>query len=377
MYGVVMSGSSVRATNSEPAPTDGPGRPTNNFDALRFWAALAVLWSHAIPISEGSEANEPLFALSAGQTTAGSIAVTMFFVISGYLITKSFERSHSSWRFVKARALRIMPAFLVVLLLLAFIVGPIVTTLPLASYVRSSEVYRYVLLQAAFLSFPDLPGVFAENPLPYINGSLWTLRYEVICYVAVFLLGICRLLNRWVLLGLYCAGLVFLLFHEHGRVSDGMHLMPTKNAVDLGTKFLAGALIYKWRLSLLPSVALGALGIGVACLFLGHFATAGRTVIPYLVMYLALGMSLRLPSPIKLGDLSYGTYIYAWPVKQLIVLIGGQPAWWMVAGLATPIVLLLAWLSWHLIEKVALSYKDSGPDPFTREAASLRQPAAG
>jgi len=358
-------------TREVPAPD--ASRPPNNFDSLRFWAALAVLWSHSIPLSQGSEKNEPLFAISGGQTTVGSLAVAMFFVISGYLITKSFERSRSLGRFIQARVLRIMPALLVVLLLMAFVVGPLVSSLPVQDYLRSSDVYRYVLLQASFLTFPELPGVFDRNPMPYINGSLWTLRYEIICYIAVFMLGISRLLDRWVLLALYCAGLIFLVFYEHGRVSDGLHLMRTKNAVDLGTKFLAGALIYKWQLVLRPRVALGALVVAVACLFFGNFATASRTAVPYVMMYLAIGTPLRLASPIKLGDLSYGTYIYAWPVKQLIILYGGQPHWVVVAGLATPIVLLLAWLSWHLVEKVAMSYKDRGFGQTARSSAAVSE----
>src|SRR5262245_25227928 len=117
----------------------------NNFDALRFWAALVVLWSHAFPIAHGSEQHEPLYALSGGQSTLGAVAVSLFFVISGYLITRSFERSASAWDFVRARLLRIMPALLVVLLLTAFVLGPVLSGWSLAEYLRSSVVYKYFL----------------------------------------------------------------------------------------------------------------------------------------------------------------------------------------------------------------------------------------
>jgi peptidoglycan/LPS O-acetylase OafA/YrhL len=333
--------------------------PFNNFDALRFWAALAVLWSHAFPVSDGSERNEPLFELSHGQTTIGTIAVTFFFVISGYLITRSFELNPDPGRFIKARLLRIIPGLLVVLFAVTFALGPIVTSVSLRSYLSSWEPYWYVLSQGLFLSFHDtLPGLFKDNPMQWVNGPLWTLRYEMECYALVLILGAAGLLKRHVTLALFCVGVGMLAIADQSRVSDGHSLADQNQHLDLATKFLAGALAYQFQLSWRPSVALVCLALTVACLLFGNFGTAQRTVVPYLVLFLALGLPWRLPSLRRFGDLSYGVYIYAWPVKQLVVMNSASPHWFTTAAIAMPFVLLLAFLSWHGVEKVALAFKD-------------------
>jgi peptidoglycan/LPS O-acetylase OafA/YrhL len=331
---------------------------TNNFDAMRFWAALAVLWSHAFPLSEGNEEHEPLFALSRGQTTFGGVAVTCFFVISGYLVTQSFERSNSPWLFLKARVLRIMPALLVLLFLLAFVLGPLTSTLPLREYLGSHLPYRYVAWQGSFFRFVDgLPGVFSANPTSQVNGSLWTLRHEVECYALVFLLGVAGLWNRYVTLALYVMGVIGLALLDQ-NVSHGELALPIRPAhFDLATKFLAGAVVYQWRLALKANVAWVCFIGCLACVLLGNLSSAQRTLVPYCLMYLAIGTPLRWPKLIESGDLSYGMYIYAWPVKQLVVMQTATPHWFTTASVATPLVLGLAWLSWHGVEKTALALK--------------------
>jgi peptidoglycan/LPS O-acetylase OafA/YrhL len=332
----------------------------NNFDALRFWAAMAVLWSHSVPLTQGSEQNELMFRLGRGQTTTGTLAVFVFFSISGYLITRSFERAQSPWRFVRARVLRIMPALITVLLVMAFVIGPLVTTLPLASYFGSPEPYRYVRIQSSlFVGWLDaLPGVFADHPMPFVNGPIWTLRFEAECYALVFLLGVCGLLRKEITLALYVLALVALTIFP--GVPGTAETLPDPNShLDLTAGFLAGALIYQWKIPLDGRAALACLAIAIACLVGGQMLIAQRTVIPYLVLYLAIAPSmLRIPHPWKGTDVSYGLYIWAWPISQLI--IGWlHPRWWVTAALATPLALAMGWLSWTLIEKRALALKDS------------------
>jgi peptidoglycan/LPS O-acetylase OafA/YrhL len=153
-------------------------------------------------------------------------------------------------------------------------------------------------------------------------------------------------------------------------VFDGSHAPQMNFHLDLGTKFLAGALIYQWRVPLRGKAALVCLAVLMGCVLFGQLAMAQRTVLAYLVMYLALAAPFNLPSPAaRFGDLSYGTYIYAWPVKQLVVLCSHQPHWFVTAAVSTPIVLVLAWLSWHFVEKGALALKDR---PFPGIAAKSR-----
>lgn len=327
----------------------------NNFDALRFWAAMAVLWSHAFSVTVGQAYWEPLNAASGGQTTMGTVAVSVFFVISGYLITQSFERSRSAWRFAKARILRLVPAFWIVLLLLGLAVGPIVTRLPLTEYFSDPQLWRYIVLNGSFLGYTgELPGVFVDNPLDAANGSLWTLRFEAECYVLVFVLGILGLLNRYVTLAFFCGGLAYLAI-------DGPYLIADfgswNHRVNLATSFLAGAVIYHWQPRLDGAAAGICAAVSLLALLLGGFWLAVPTVFAYLVIYLALG-PLRMPDMARYGDLSYGIYIYAWPVKQLVIHYGLATTWYGVAGFATAITLGLAFLSWHLVEKRALACKD-------------------
>src|SRR5262249_17777152 len=157
----------------------------------------------------------------------------------------------------------------------------------------------------------ELPGVFSHNPLTHVNGPLWTLRHEVECYALVFALGVTGLLNRYVTLVLYIAALAVLAVQDQSLVFGGA-AGPVMNVhLDLGSKFLAGALVYQWQLPLKAKPALLALALVMFCVFFGQLAMAQRTLLPYVVMYLAIGTSARLPSPTRWGDLSYGTYIYA------------------------------------------------------------------
>jgi peptidoglycan/LPS O-acetylase OafA/YrhL len=349
----------------------------NNFDALRFWAALVVLWSHAFPIAYGSEDREPLYALSHGQSTSGALAVALFFVISGYLITQSFDRSAGAWAFVRARVLRIMPALLIVLLLTAFVLGPVVSGWSLPDYLHSREVYRYVVGQATFTRQLDqLPGVFVDNPQSWVNASLWTLRYEVACYLLVFALGVTRCLTRPVTLLLYLGAILYLAVVEHLQVNPGDELPGPDRLLDLGAKFLAGALIYQWRLPLRARWAWVCSAIVIASLGLGGFHAAERTLFPYVVLYLALGTPRRLPAPTRFGDLSYGTYIYAWPVSQCVALASPERSWFWTGLIATPIVLGLALLSWHTVEKRALAWKRKRTPSAYQPAGLLPAPLA-
>jgi peptidoglycan/LPS O-acetylase OafA/YrhL len=333
---------------------------TNNFDPLRFWAAMAVLWSHTVPLTQGSEHNELMFRLSRGQTTSGTVAVFVFFAISGYLITRSFERAASPWHFARARVLRIMPGLLAVLVLTAFVIGPLVTSESVRSYFSASEPYRYLALQSSlfFGRYDFLPGVFSDNPLTNTNGPVWTLRFEAEFYGLVFLLGIFGLLRREVTLGLYLLALVALALLPVRPGTD--MLPPVPNAhLNLGAGFLAGALIYHWKVPLSGRIAVGCLLLTLLCMLGGQMQWAQRTFVPYLVLYLAIGPSMaRVPHPWAGTDVSYGLYIWAWPITQLVLGALGALRWWQAGLMVTPLALAAGWLSWTLVEKRALTLKD-------------------
>lgn len=322
----------------------------NNFDAIRFLAAAAVLVSHSFPIACRTNGAQPLTAFTHGQTNLGSIAVLVFFVISGYLITQSFDRDPAPLRFIKARVLRIFPGLLVALVLTAAVLGAAVTSLPLAQYLTQPDTAQYVYngLSLVWMQY-DLPGVFEGNPArAVVNGSLWTLEYEFLMYLVVLILGMGGLLGRRAVLALWLGALVL-----SWRWIGG-------NYVALGTPFLSGAVFYlwrdrvllDWRLALLSTAALG------GAMATGGFRLAFATFGAYLVVYLALAPCVRLPNLARQGDLSYGIYIFAWPVQQTAALLLGSAAtWYWDVALSLPAVLALAWLSWHFVERPALLLK--------------------
>ncbi len=305
------------------------------------------------------EGVQPLAIFSRDQTDLGSVAVLVFFVISGYLITRSFDRSPQPLRFLKARALRIFPGLFLTLVLTAVLLGPTITTLPLGAYFRDPNTAQYVYggLSLVWLQY-DLPGVFQGNPTAgVVNGSLWTLYYEFLMYLMVLALGMARVLRRDLVLVLWAVAMALLW-----RWVGGYY-------VAFGVPFLSGAVLYLWRDRVPLDWRLAAIGavILLVSLHTTAFRLAFATVGAYLVMFLAVAPSVRLPNLARRGDLSYGIYIFAYPVEQTVAYVFGPAVTWQwVAVLSLPASLVLASLSWHFVEAPALSLK--GPSNKARIA---------
>ena len=319
----------------------------NRFDSIKILAAIAVLLSNAFPIAHGSIAAQPLATLSYGQTTLSGFAVLTLSAISGYLITQSFDQSPLPLHFLKARILRMFPALAFVLILSAGILGLAVTSLSSEQYLTNFDTSQYLYggLSLIWMQY-DLPGVFENNPAgPIVNGSLWTLPCEFILYLVVLILGMSGLLNRRFSLALWLGALILNWYAVGGAYGA------------VTTTFLGGATFYLWRdLVALDWFAalLCALTLGLATITEGfHLAFAIFGV--YLVIYLAFIPTFRRLNLARWGNLSYGIYIFSWPVQQTVAfLLGSRMTWYWNVALSLPTVLVLAWLSWHLVEKPAL-----------------------
>lgn len=156
----------------------------NAFDFLRVTAASAVLFSHSYALY-GLPEPQPITGHS-----FGSLAVATFFVISGFLVCQSWLLDPSFPRFLTRRFLRIFPGLLVVILMTVFVIGPIFGTLVPTEYFSSVAVWQHLILGLLALGSPPLPRVFENNPYPIsINGSLWTLRYEILMYILLASIG--------------------------------------------------------------------------------------------------------------------------------------------------------------------------------------------
>lgn len=316
-------------------PLDAMDRgPVNSFDWLRLLAAGMVIVHHLYPLS--GRAPAAFFA-----TDYGALGVGVFFVISGYLVCGSLRRSATIGDYLRKRLLRIEPGLIVSLLVTALIFGAFATALPLKDYFASPQVWLYVARNA--LLYPvdyALPGVFTANPFPaVVNGSLWTLRLEFSCYLALAGLAAFKLLRPRAVAALtILAGAALIALHLIWPPQAGW-LRLADVAVLNGYLFLAGAgLSLRGR-----PLPWWTLALGVPLLATPLWALG----LPAVVLAVA-----RAPAP-KLGaDLSYGLYIYAFPLQQILAAQGALTLWASLA-LTAP----FAAASWFLVEKPALRFK--------------------
>ncbi|WP_180953754.1 acyltransferase family protein [Bacillus sp. T33-2] len=321
----------------------------NNLDIIRFIAAALVLFSHSYPLTLGNNWTEPFGVLTRGDMTFGEFAVSIFFVISGFLITQSFDRSKDLVYYFQARILRIFPALIFCVLLIIFVLGPIFTDLSFRDYFNHHETYDYLRTISLYWLQFDLPGVFQTNVWPgAVNGSLWTLWFEFFFYIVVAILGVTRLLKkRIVLLGFILSTVLFIL----GK--GGFY-------TDLFRYFSAGMVFYLFRkqIRLNGWVAFLSFVFLLSTIRTGYFSYSLSIFGTYLIFYLAFDTRIKMHNFGKYGDFSYGIYIYAFPVQQIMTFISGNKLTPLENTLLSfPVTLLLAIVSWNLVEKQALKYK--------------------
>lgn len=329
--------------------------PHNNFGWLRLVMALAVVVSHAYSVTDGRVEQEPWFQTTG--FTLGEHAVNGFFAISGFLVTMSFLRR--GWRdYLMARLLRIAPGLIAATLLVALVLGTAMTTLDLRSYVCDPRLWRFIWgTLTSFKSAAALPGVFEANPLQFPMGTVWTLKYETLCYLGVLLAGLAGLLVRPRLALVAVATLAVATVAREVLAPHGPKSVET--ALRLPVIFAAGGLIYLYRDKIPLSLPL--LGLALIALvplsFTPLYKAALYLVTAWGVLVLALAPALtgRVEEPA--ADLSYGVYLYGWPIQQALHAL--MPALTANVLLAPSLLLSLAVaaLSWFLVEKPALGVK--------------------
>lgn len=325
----------------------------NNFNLLRMIAASAVLVSHAYPLALGGSAMEPLAEVA--PTNLGRLAVAVFFAVSGFFITKSFDRRQSLIRFGTDRVLRIMPGLFVVLILSVAVLGPLFTVLPSGSYWSAWETWTYLPRNLSLYRLQwALPGVFAANPLGAVNGSLWTLSVEVDCYVMVVVVGLSSLLSTY-------RFAVFLV--GYGGCYAALRLWSTDAHVavlcELSFPFVIGmaSYVYRDRVPISFTILLS----GVALALLARGTPVYHELFVVTLSYAAFcfgGLQWRwLRRYNLLGDYSYGMYIYAFPIEQAVVALLPHPSPIATMAVAFAVTLVLAVLSWRLVEQPMLAQR--------------------
>lgn len=347
------------------------GRPTG-FDYLRIILAIGVICIHAPLTAYGTD----VYVWASGVRPFTRIILPMFFALSGYLVAGSLVRSKSVSQFLLLRVIRIYPALCVEVLLSALIVGPLLTTLPLQRYFTNTLFFRYLLNATGDVHY-FLPGLFGSNPLPrVVNGQLWTVPFELLCYVSFAVLSLIGLKRqRWigptavVLLTLAYTTLKF----RHGVPPV---ILGRVSGLFLVTSFLSGAsiLFYSERLAWSPWLCLAS---GVASLLLVGVIPNGDYLFVPFAAYFTVSIGLFNPKKLAIlrgADYSYGVFLYGFVIQQVLTLtLPWSRVWWMNIILSVALSSIVAALSWHLVEKPALKLKRLIPDRITpRHLPELR-----
>jgi len=336
----------------------------NNFNLIRLSAALAVLVSHSFVLVSGHREAAPLLTILGMHL--GNIAVDIFFIISGFLVTGSLLSRQSTIEFVWARLLRIYPALIVMVLLSVFLLGLFFTTIPATSFLRSHETHVYMLQNMTLVSDVayTLPGVFESLPMKKIvNGSLWTMPYEILLYMMLAILWLAfGLVGSFRLQALKSSVLLLAVVSFFAFFADHLVARSESDFSRLFFMFFTGAAYYVLKERIVLSYwffAFALAGLLASVIDKKIFFVVYILLLAYILFFLAYVPAGRIRNFSRIGDYSYGVYIYAFPVQQSIAAIIPGVSVIKMLVLSSTATLIIAALSWNLIEKHALRLKSS------------------
>ena len=330
----------------------------NNFDFLRHLAAFLVIYGHSLALL-----GLPYQRLWG--TPVSVLGVLMFFSLSGYLVTQSWQRDPRLVAFFIKRALRIFPALTACVIFTACLLGPIFTRISVCEYIWNPHFAEYFENLILLIRY-NLPGVFESNIYPNaMNGSLWTLPVEFLCYIVVSALAFGRRPLRFTTVAL--AGIVICTCSAWLAAYTGPQIVlwgtDVPQAASLMPFFFVGSFFFvaKGLVPLRLDVAIVAIFalFAVEGLGLGNLLTfSSWLAVPYIVITFGLAATAVLRRFGRFGDFSYGMYLYAFPIQQSIVhLFKNDVGFYTLVVLTTAGSAACACLSWHLVEKRALMMK--------------------
>lgn len=330
-------------------------KDNNNIDLFRLFAASMVIYGHAYALSP-PQGKIDIVSMFTKTDYSGSLAVKIFFFLSGLVVTNSLVNNGNLIRYVIARVFRIFPALIATIFITALVIGPICTTMPIDDYFRSGDVRSYLINNSILNMVWPLPGVFTDNPYPnVVNGSLWTISIEIYGYIMLFSLYVLGALKNKKI-----CNIIFLIILIEPFLSSKM-LFPWLSSVNREVDFLAPCFAFGSLLALnkdlisikfthcLGFAALAYLLSGneysvyflYACIFL-------------LIIYIS---SMRWFLKLKpSADISYGVYLWGWPIQQVIYHFLHIESIFLNQIATLFVSIIFGLMSWHMCEKHFIKY---------------------
>jgi peptidoglycan/LPS O-acetylase OafA/YrhL len=331
----------------------------NNFNLIRFIAAFVVMVDHSFALVAPAQVVNA--ALDLGSLELGRIGVDIFFIVSGFLVTRSAMTRPTVLDYGVARFMRLFPALFVTCVAIAFLLGPIVTSASLHAYFTDPRTWLFVPVTASLITHTmTLPGVYDTLPVSgVIDQPLWTLRYEAFCYILLAAFAIAGLLATRFRAGLTLA----LIFAGYCLVTYGTDLREM-SAIDSTTRFILGFFlggafyVFADKIRLNFGIVLILAGVAILLRHTPIHEAAFRLALAYGVLWFALVPAGFVRDFNQIGDYSYGLYILCFPIQQAFVMLDPTITPFALLVSSFPAVLAFAILSWHFIEHPALHRKE-------------------
>jgi peptidoglycan/LPS O-acetylase OafA/YrhL len=335
-----------------------PAQRENNFGLLRITFATLVILTHSFYFVDGNALREPLIRWF-HTLEFGDVAVDGFFIISGYLVTKSFLQSRSRAEYLGKRVLRIYPGYIMACVVSVLIGINVGATLPHIDFSLIMVTYVQLLLMCGV----HLDHTFAHSAYPGVNGSLWSISYEFRCYLLLILLGLLGTFRSKRIVGVLTVCFLVWVTTLDVTSTAGGNMMWGSLAGNVRTiaLFLAGSSFFLFEDAIPYSRLYAAISVAALLILLpySNLATTALAVFGgYFIFWFALhGPTRSLSRATNRTDLSYGVYLYAWPIGELLVQYFRGISPWLVFCFTVLVVYPVAFVSWVLIEKPALGLK--------------------